>query len=112
MTGRRKPPRLMRRRIRDEADARKCLAAVERARVDGAEWAHAHGVDARSLNAWKLNLGRRGTKRVRLVELVPAQAHAPPRGRYALEVAGARLEFDDDFAAETLQRVVQALRSC
>jgi hypothetical protein len=100
----------MRRKIRDEADARKCMAAIERAGVDGAEWAQAHGIDGRSLNAWKVNLGRRGSRRAQLVELVPARV--PPRGRYALEVSGVRFEFDDRFAPETLQRVVRALRSC
>jgi hypothetical protein len=98
----------MRRKIRDEADARKCMAAIERAGVVGAEWAQAHGIDGRSLNAWKVNLGRRGSRRAQLVELVPASV----RGRYALEVSGVRFEFDDNFAPETLQRVVQALRSC
>lgn len=97
-------------KIRNEADAAKCLAAVERSGGDCVEWARAHGIDARSLNAWKVNIGRRGTKKTRLVELVPARPAS--RGQYALEVGGVRVEFDDGFAPETLQRVVQALRSC
>lgn len=104
----------MRRKIRDEADARKCLAGVERAGGDSVAWAREHGVDARSLNAWRVNLGRRGTKRrgppLSLVELVPPTQAAT--ARYALEVGGVRVEFDDGFAPETLRRVVAALRPC
>jgi hypothetical protein len=49
-----------------------------------------------------------------LVELIPAAASAKDvaGGRYVLEVAGARLEFDDGCSVATLRRVLEALRSC
>lgn len=67
------------RKIRDEADARACVAAAEASGRDLARWARAEGVDGRSLHAWSMNLGlgarrrRRKSARpseVRLVELV------------------------------------------
>jgi hypothetical protein len=103
------------RKIKDEADAVACLEAARRSRCETTEWAREHDVDARSLNAWKANMARRGTKRrpssapVALVELVPV---ARSQARYALDVGGVRFEFDDHFEVETLQRVVRALRAC
>jgi hypothetical protein len=95
------------RKIEDEAHARRCLAAVKAAGGDSAAWANANGVDARSLNAWRVNLSRRGAPK--LVELVPATPHRP-RVRYA--VGNRRVEFDDGFSGDTLFRVMQVLRSC
>lgn len=39
------------RRVTDEQDARRCMAAAKAARGGLAVWARAHGVDGRSLNA-------------------------------------------------------------
>lgn len=104
------------RKVRDEVDARACLAAARAAGADRTAWAHANGVDARSLNAWRVVLERRAAKRrasaaPKLIELVPSSA---PRvaARYVLDVGVARVEFDDTCSAETLQRVVRALRAC
>ena len=107
----------MARKIVDERDARACLKAARAAGTSRLEWARAHGVDARSLNAWRINLargegaGRSRPDGMRLVELVPA---APTRSsaRYVVRVAGADVEIDDDFREETLVRLVRALRSC
>lgn len=114
------------RKITDEREARRCLAAAKRAGVSAGEWARARGIDGRSLHAWQMNVERRGTsagprRRKRkatttraLVELVPA-AHSVnvfAAGRYVLEVAGARVEFGDDVSVATLRRVLEVLRSC
>jgi len=109
------------RKIEDERDARACLKAAKAARLSAGEWARQHGIDGRSLNAWRVNLERRGTtsrsKRARtatelgLVELVPAPA-ARVEGRYLVRIAGAEIELTDDFRDETLARLVRALRSC
>jgi transposase-like protein len=106
----------MRRKIEDDRDARACLRAARVAGVSVGEWARDHGVDGRSLNAWRINLSRSGsTGRVeakpRLVELVPA---APSRAdaRYVVHVDGATIELADDFREETLVRLVRALRAC
>lgn len=107
----------MRRKIEDERDARACLKAAEAAGLSAGDWAREHGVDGRSLNAWRMNLARRETKSVktiskpRLIELVPA---SPPRveTRYIVRVAGAEIEVTDGFRDETLVRLVRALRGC
>jgi hypothetical protein len=115
------------RKIENETEAYRCLVAAKRAGRGAGEWARAHGIDGRSLHAWEVNLGRRGTtapprrreskvagvKRA-LVELVPAvrSVNVALGGRYVLEIAGARVEFGDDVAVATLRRVLEALRSC
>lgn len=119
-----------RRKIEDEAEARRCLLAIEAEGWDIRTWARAHGVDGRSLHAWRVNLERVGTKmltrqtgrggaafatRARLVELVPtrpSQTLPPSVCRYVLEVGSARVEFGDDFSEPTLRRIVGVLRSC
>ena len=103
------------RKIRDEADARRCLRGVAVAGGDAVGWSRAHGVDARSLRAWRMNLDRRGTGRsqalqvVELVTVTPAQAAV---ARYVLTIGDVAVEFDDAFSGETLARVVRALRTC
>jgi hypothetical protein len=104
----------MRRKIEDERDAKACLRAAKAARLSAGEWAKQHGVDGRSLNAWRMNLSVRAHSRrstPRLDELVPA---APPavEARCVVRVAGAEIEVPDGFCAETLARLVRALRSC
>jgi hypothetical protein len=106
------------RKIRDEEDARACLAAVRAAGGERTAWAHAHGIDARSLNAWRVAIDRRAAKRraaagPKLIELVPSSApRSAAAARYVLDVSTGRVEFDDACSAETLQRVVRALRAC
>lgn len=106
------------RRIFNEQDARRCLAAVKSSRADLATWARAHGVDGRSLNLWRVNLSRRGApslravKPVQLVELVPAVPRNVPRAPYVLRVGGVELEVGDQFDEQSLRRLVGLLKSC
>ena len=109
------------RKIESESEARRCIQAAKRRGESAGEWARAHGIDGRSLRAWKMNLGRRTEPRVpatkggrALVELVPTSrlVNVPGNGRYVLEVAGARLEFGDDVSVATLRRVLEALGPC
>jgi transposase-like protein len=105
------------RKITDEWDARACLKAAKAARLTAGEWAREHGVDGRSLNAWRINLAQRGTRSMlarskpRLVELVPSSSVVAD-ARYLVRVAGAEIEVLDGFREETLVRIVRALRSC
>jgi hypothetical protein len=106
----------MRRKIEDERDARACLKAARAAGVSAKEWARAHGVDARSLHMWQVNISRWCAKptaaaELHLVELVPAEAPSKP-ARYVVRVAGAEIEVDGDFHEQTLVRLVRALRAC
>mgnify|MGYP006899579793 FL=1 len=101
----------MHRKIRDAADARRCLEAAATSGLDRVEWARRHGVDARSLNAWRVNLSRRAeVKPLRLVELV-----APPgqsAGRYVLHVGELSIELDDAFREDTLERLLRVVAGC
>lgn len=116
------------RKIEDELEARACLAAVDAAGVPAAAWARSHGIDGRSLNAWRVNLSRassaaRRTRKPRapraptgpvvsgLVELVAAPSTAIT-SRYAVRVGGIAVEFGDDFREDTLRRVIGLLHSC
>lgn len=127
-----------RRKITDERDARRCLAAARTAGQTAGRWAQAHGVDGRSLNAWRMNLTRGGERRPAptrratpalaaaprattalatpprpaLVELLPALAPPAARARYLVHVGAHRLELGDDFNPQTLRRLVEALRAC
>ncbi len=101
------------RRIRDTSDAQACLEAAAGSGMKRAEWARANGIDARSSNAWRLNLGRPASKAMsglRLVELVPDEppVAAPFRvacGPYAIEVPSA---FDE----AALARLLGAVAGC
>ena len=46
------------RKVRGARDARACLAAAAESGLSRREWARSNGVNARSLNAWRLNLAR------------------------------------------------------
>lgn len=99
------------RKIRDEADARACIAAVRAAGGDTVAWSRANGVDARSLHAWRMNLRpRTKPKKPALVELVPVARSSG--ARYVIDLGEARIEFDDLCSVETLQRALRALRAC
>lgn len=98
-------------KIRDEVEARACLAKVTESGRPLTAWAREHGFDSRSLNAWRVNLERRevAALKPRFVELVPL---ASVSARYAVIVGDVRVEVDDSFQPETLARLVAALRSC
>jgi len=105
------------RRIVNEQDARRCLAAVLSARGELAAWARAHGIDGRSLNAWRVNLESRGVPRRRsvvpkLVELVPTVMSPAARAPYVLHVRGVEIEVGNDFDEPSLRRLVGLLKSC
>jgi hypothetical protein len=116
-----------RKKVKDEQEARRFLLAVEAEGGDIRSWARAHGVDGRSLQAWRVNLARWGTKAPRLHRRRPRTARAAPMsgvvellptatasgtGRYVLEIGGARIELGDNFCESTLRRLVGVLRSC
>jgi hypothetical protein len=104
------------RKVVNESEARRCLAAARAARADLGQWASARGIDGRSLNAWRVNLERRRTPRrsqrpAKLVELVPT-ASAVSSARYVLHVGGVELEVGDSFDGQSLRRLVSLLKSC
>lgn len=116
------------RKIEDERDARVCLGQVVASGRPLTEWAREHGIDARSLNIWKVNIDRdarphrpTATARPRFVEIVAgpvdsgehaAMAGSSKSGRYIVVIGDMRVEIDDGFCAQTLTRLISALRSC
>jgi hypothetical protein len=127
LVGSQEEPMNEQRKIVDEHEARRCLAAAQVAGGDLARWARENGISGRSLNAWRLNLARRGTTLVRpaarsstvlavgpgaaLVELIPVPKPAAA-SRYAVRLGDACVEFGDDFDPCTLRRVLEVLRAC
>ncbi len=102
------------RKVRNAAEARSCLAAAARSGVARARWAQAHGVDPRSLNAWRLNLERTGAvgaaADVRFVEVV---AQLPDRAaRYLVRVGDLEIEVDAHFDDDVLRRLIEVVTSC
>jgi transposase-like protein len=106
------------RRIFNEYDAQRCLAAIRRTGAPLGAWARAHGIDGRSLNLWRANLARRGQRRARptpaqVVELVPvASRSAVARAPFIIRIAGAELEVGADFDDEAVRRLIGLLKSC
>ena len=101
------------RKVLDADDARACLAAAAEAGVARVAWAREHGVDARSLNAWRLALTRherRPASKPEVVEWIAAPARNAPAflvhaGRFAVEV-------DPDFDAGALKRLLAVVAAC
>lgn len=104
------------RKVRDAADARRCLNASTASGEDRATWARGHGIDPRSLNAWRLNLER--SRHVvappvpRLVELVPASPAVEEPARYRVLCGGVAVEVDDRFDETVLRRLLAVVTSC
>lgn len=98
------------RRIRDEEDARRCLAAARDSGEDRAVWARRNGVNPRSLNAWRINLDR-SSPGPRLLELVPTRGERPRSvllvrcGPFVVEVPG-------DVDEQALAKVLAVLAAC
>lgn len=96
------------RKIRDEADAQSCLNAAAESKLYRVDWARSNGVDARSLNAWRVALERRAARAIpagggtRFVELV---AGAPIQG-LTLRIGRAEIDVPANFDAGVLQRLL------
>ena len=103
--------RLAGRRLRGEADAQACLWAAEASGLTRAAWAHANGVDARSLNIWRVILERkRSAGSLRLVELVTGRPSAPTI--YTVYAGDFRVEVDAGFDPEVLRRLLAVVAAC
>ncbi len=103
-----------RRKIRDAADAQECLAAAATASQPPTEWARANGVDARSLNCWRLGPPKRAPREIQLVELVPTPTPAPvtPPSRYLVHVGEFSIEVDASFDPQILGKFLRVVAEC
>lgn len=99
------------RKVRDAFDARACLADAAASGSPRAVWARSHGVDPRSLNAWRVNLarGRRSVAPLRLVELVPTDDDRPS---FVVRVGVFTVEVDAGFEPSSLRRLLEVVASC
>lgn len=99
------------RKIRNAEEARQYLDEVAASGQERAVWARSNGVNARSLNAWRLILARAERQvPTRWVELVAAER--APVARYVVRVGGVAVEVGDDFRDETLRRLLAVVASC
>jgi transposase-like protein len=104
------------RKVRDADDAIRCLNASTTSGEERASWARRHGIDPRSLNAWRLNLAR--TRRAqspavpRLVELVPAVPATEGPSRYRVVCGEMAVEVDERFDERVLRRLLAVVASC
>lgn len=103
------------RKIHSAAEAHKLLNTAARSGLERAVWARQQGIDARSLNAWRLNLERRSRPKgeagpLRPVELVeqPVVATDPFRvgcGAFIVEVP-------PSFEDAALARLLKVVSTC
>jgi hypothetical protein len=104
------------RKVRDADDAICCLNASTTSGEDRARWARRHGIDPRSLNAWRVNLARVGRVPAvavpRLVELVPESPAVEERARYRVLCGGLAVEVDERFDEHVLRRLLAVVASC
>ncbi|HMV70005.1 MAG TPA: hypothetical protein PKA64_24405 [Myxococcota bacterium] len=108
------------RKIRDARDARLCLDAAATSSQSRVEWARAQGIDPRSLNAWRINLGvHRAPSQpasapgLRLVERVAPAAPPPsPRLLCTIRQHDPAVDLPADLADHDLDRVLRAVRGC
>lgn len=103
------------RKIRDQEDARRCLAAARAAGQGRSEWARQHGVDGRSLYGWEKKLEPDGAepqaKRRGLVELIP-DARRPVARRFVVRCGRLAVEVDDHFDEAALGRLLRVVATC
>lgn len=104
------------RKVHDADDAIRCLNASTAAGEARATWARRHGIDPRSLNAWRLNLERArrpAASRVpRLVELVPTAPAFEEPSRYRVLCGTMAVEVDERFDEGVLRRLLAVVASC
>ena len=106
------------RKVRDESEARRLLEAGARSGLERAAWARQHGIDARSLNAWRLVIAKKdGQARPRtespssldFLELVPTPPAERPAVPLGVHVGDVRVDVPADFDDDHLQRVLQVV---
>ncbi len=114
-----------RRKVNDREEAQHLVAELAASGDQLSPFCRRRGIDARSLNCWQRNLSRGYAsaaaipRPMRIVELVTASAaHASapapstPRPRYRMAVNDVTIEVNDDFADQTVARLLELVRSC
>ena len=109
------------RKIKSADEARSCLAAATASGLPRSAWARSHGINARSLNAWRMLLRPLGgPEGLRVVELVPnlrvgtrcmpAKSSAgAPAAIYRVCCGPFEVEAPSDFDEPTLTRLLRVV---
>lgn len=104
-----------RRKVPNAETAQTWLDAAQRSGLTRAQWCAEAGVDARSLQCWRIALARRASRpALQFVELVPGPDRKPVLGPPALRVHvnNAVIEVAAGFDAESLAEVLRVVRAC
>jgi hypothetical protein len=101
------------RKVANRDEAVRFLNQADVSGLPRATWARQNGIDARSLNLWRVILNRkdRVPSNLRLVELIP---HASDSARTGVRVRRGELvvEVDADFDEQALARVLAVVARC
>jgi hypothetical protein len=85
----------MRRTVEHEREARRHSKAAAAAGRSAGEWAREHGIDGRSLNAWRINLARSASS-----EVAPLPLSERSAARYLVRIRDVVIELGPDFDDE------------
>jgi transposase-like protein len=107
-------PTSTRRKVRDEADAQDLLAQLADNGDELRAFCAEHGVDGRSLRAWRRRLHPQPDpseppQTFQLMELVPDVLRQPERPTYRIHCQDLYIEFDDHFDDHSLRRILDVL---
>ncbi|GEM_PF-3993319 len=99
------------RKVRDRVEARALLAEWEASGERMSSWCAARGISWYSLSACK-GWTRRSGPRLVEVEVGGTLETARSEATYTVVIGDLRVEVDDDFRADTLQRLLRTVASC
>ncbi len=103
------------RKVANRDEAVRLLNQAATSGLERAVWARQNGINARSLNLWRVHLAREDAARLppalRLVELVAAPA-APKTVGVRVRCGALVVEVDADFDEATLGRILAAVVRC
>ena len=88
------------------------LDAAEHSGLTRVDWCAQAGVDARSLQAWRVTLARRAARPLQFVELVPSVEHPAAPRPLRVQLRDVVIEVDPGFHAESLAEVLRVVRAC
>ena len=105
---------MSRRKVPNAETAKAWLEAAEKSGLTRVEWCTREGVDARSLQCWRIALRRPAAAApVEFVEWVPRSESAPVQATsLRLHVRDVVIEVAPGFSAESLVEALRAVRAC
>src|SRR5438045_440919 len=95
------------RKITNHEDATACLEAVAASGLSRVDWARANGVDARSLQAWRVVIERKlkPPMPLQIVEVVPTDE----KPTYVVHVGRIAIEVGENFDDRVLRRILRVV---